>query len=418
MQITYEDEYIKELFIDLGDVANSRNLMQRKIGKDKTVVAKKRKNQLESAPNNIMEAKMSGLSREMIIHPGETLKEVLEDRNMSQQELALRTGVSPKHISTVLNGEKNISVSFAKKLEYALNIDAEFWINLQNAYDKEILEFDELNSISKEEISVLKQLKSVFEYLIEKTMIPICSAAEQKVLELRKFLNVSNLTSIPTLVSTGAFRTQTSVGVDEYTLFAWQKICEVLCSRVDVQETDYQEQKKRLLLLIPSIKKLMFESQEVFVPRLTALLSDNGIAFCIAPSFKGAPVQGFIKHISESKTILAMTFRQKKADIFWFTFFHEIGHLLNGDGKKKFIDFESVENVQEKKADEFVENELLNKQEYANFLRKSDFSLQSIKEFAKEQNVLPCIVIGRLQKEKYLKWSDYTEEMIMYSTSQ
>lgn len=71
---------------------------------------------------------MNGLSREMIIHPGETLKEVLEDRKMSQQELALRTGVTPKHISTVLSGEKNISVSFAKKLEYALDIDAEFWI--------------------------------------------------------------------------------------------------------------------------------------------------------------------------------------------------------------------------------------------------------------------------------------------------
>ena len=82
-----------------------------------------------------MEAKMSGLSREMIIHPGETLKELLEDRNMTQQELALRTGASPKHISAVLSGEKSISISFAKKLEYALNIEAEFWINLQNAYD-------------------------------------------------------------------------------------------------------------------------------------------------------------------------------------------------------------------------------------------------------------------------------------------
>ena len=84
---------------------------------------------------------MSGLSREMIIHPGETLKEFLEDRNMTQQELALRTDASPKHISTVLSGEKSISISFAKKLEYALNIEAEFWVNLQNAYDKEILEY-------------------------------------------------------------------------------------------------------------------------------------------------------------------------------------------------------------------------------------------------------------------------------------
>lgn len=358
---------------------------------------------------------MSGLSREMIIHPGETLKELLEDRNMTQQELALRTDASPKHISTVLSGEKSISISFAKKLEYALNIEAEFWINLQNAYDKEILEFDELNSISKEEISILKQLKTVFEYLINNALIPAYSITEQKILELRKFLNVSNLTVIPTLVSTGAFRAQTRVSVDEYTLFGWQKICEVLCSRINVHETDFSEQKKKILALVPSIKEMMFEPQDIFVPKLVSMFSENGIAFCIAPSFKGAPVQGYIKHFSDSKTILAMTFRQKKADIFWFTLFHEIGHLLNGDGKTKFIDFESVESTQEKKADEFAENKLINKVAYQSFVKKSDFSISSIKQFAKSQNILPCIVIGRLQKEKHLKWSDYKEETMMYA---
>ena len=84
---------------------------------------------------------MTGLPREMIIHPGETLKEVLENKNMTQKELVLKTGVSTKYISSVLRGKKNISVLFAKKLEYALNIEAEFWVNLQNSYDKEILEY-------------------------------------------------------------------------------------------------------------------------------------------------------------------------------------------------------------------------------------------------------------------------------------
>ncbi|WP_274964107.1 helix-turn-helix transcriptional regulator [Tepidanaerobacter syntrophicus] len=43
----------------------------------------------------------SGLSREFIIHPGETLKEVLEERGMSQKELALRTGVTEAHVSSL-----------------------------------------------------------------------------------------------------------------------------------------------------------------------------------------------------------------------------------------------------------------------------------------------------------------------------
>lgn len=51
MQITYENDWIRELFTDLSDVANSKNLLQKKIGKDKTVSVKKRKNQIEAAAN-------------------------------------------------------------------------------------------------------------------------------------------------------------------------------------------------------------------------------------------------------------------------------------------------------------------------------------------------------------------------------
>ena len=90
----------------------------------------------------IMAVNTIGLSREFIIHPGETLAEVIEDRDMSQHDLAVRTGMTEKHISTVINGQKNISPSFAKKLEYALGLDASFWMNLQNNYDRELLDFE------------------------------------------------------------------------------------------------------------------------------------------------------------------------------------------------------------------------------------------------------------------------------------
>lgn len=66
------------------------------------------------------------------------MKEILEDRGMSQKELALRTGVTEAHVSSIVNCQKAISVSYAKKLEYALGIDAGFWINLQANYDKEL----------------------------------------------------------------------------------------------------------------------------------------------------------------------------------------------------------------------------------------------------------------------------------------
>lgn len=83
------------------------------------------------------EQNIIGLSNDFIIHPGETLTEVLKDRKMSQKELAIKTRMTEKYISTVINGQENISSSFANKLEYALGIEKEFWMNLQANYERE-----------------------------------------------------------------------------------------------------------------------------------------------------------------------------------------------------------------------------------------------------------------------------------------
>ncbi len=357
---------------------------------------------------------MSGLSREMIIHPGETLKEILEERDMSQKELSLRTGFSGKHISTVLNGEKNISVSFAKKLEYALNIDAEFWMNLQNQYDKELIEFDELHSISEEEVSIFKSLKDIFAYIVEKGFISDIKQKEQSILELRKFFNVSNLDSIPSIVSAGAFRAQTSVKYDPYVLFAWLKICESLSEKIETEYVPHEEQIEKLLTLCPKIKELSLISQEKFITELQNYFSSCGIAFVIIPAFEGAPVQGFIKTNQDGKTTIGMTFRQKRADIFWFTLFHEIGHFINGDSKQKFIDFESVENTRETKADNFAQKMLLDSSAYSQFVNENNISLKRIISFAESQNVAPSIVIGRLQHDKVIGWHEYTDNIEKY----
>ncbi len=82
-------------------------------------------------------------TREMIIHPGETLEEVMKDRNISVEELAKSTGFTQPYINAVLNSEENISDDFARKLENALNIDADFWMKLNKLYNDELKTFEE-----------------------------------------------------------------------------------------------------------------------------------------------------------------------------------------------------------------------------------------------------------------------------------
>lgn len=82
-------------------------------------------------------------SNDMIIHPGETLKEVMEDRNIAVESLAQSTGFAQDYINAVLNCKENISVAFARKLEDKLNIGADFWMKLTELYNVELKAFEE-----------------------------------------------------------------------------------------------------------------------------------------------------------------------------------------------------------------------------------------------------------------------------------
>ena len=183
-----------------------------------------------------MVAKKIGLSRDFIIHPGETLKDIIDDREMSQKELAARCGVTEKHISTIVNCEKPISIAFAKKLEYALGIDSSFWINLQANYDKELLEYKEINEISKEEIDILKQLKDIIKYLVKFNFLEDKLSEVSKIVELRKILRVSNLNNILNVSYNAAYRARTNCTVNPYVLFAWQRICELRTEQIKISQ--------------------------------------------------------------------------------------------------------------------------------------------------------------------------------------
>lgn len=361
----------------------------------------------------VKEQKIIGLSPDLIIHPGETLAEILEDRDMSQKELAIRTGMTEKHISTIVKGQKNISVAFAKKLEYALGIDASFWINLQANYDRELLEFEEVNNITEAELGILKPLKQVIEYMVSRRWLIENINEAEKVLCLRKILAVSNLTAIPNITYNAVYRAQvaTNINVDTYVLYAWQRICELVTKDIVVSD------ELNIPLLRDSIfeiKKLMFEDINIVQGKLENIFAKCGIAFKIVKHFKGAPVQGFIKKTDDEKLILCMTIRQNRADIFWFTLFHEIGHIINEDIKQRFIDFSSTQSDMEAKADAFARDVLMNAQDYKEFVMERDFSASAINSFARKQGVKSYIVIGRLQSDEILGWEQYNEKIVYY----
>lgn len=352
---------------------------------------------------------VSGLSLEFLVHPGETIKEVLENKNMSQEELAIRTEYSPKHISEVVRGKKDISAVFANKLEYALGIPANFWMNLQNNYDKEVFEINALNNIGEEELNILNDLKDVVKFCEDKNIIECNSNREITVLNMRKFLNLNNLCSIQNLpIQQVAFRGSKAKPVNIYVLYAWQKLCEYYTDKININNNCNIE---KLKTKFSDIKETMFLSANDMVAKLKKIFAECGIAFTVVKHFAGAPVQGFIQK-RNNKVILCMTIRQSFSDIFWFTLFHEISHLITDDFVDQYIDYRFTESEEENTADNFAKNMLINQRDYENFIKTNDFSYNAVKKFAKSQKVLPGIVIGRIQKDNnnYSLLNSYREK--------
>lgn len=358
-----------------------------------------------------MVKKMNGLSREFIIHPGETLKEVLDDKDMTQRELALRTNVKEPHISGIVNCQKPISASFAKKLEYALDIEASFWINLQANYEKEIADFEEINQISDDELGILHKLKGLTDYAKEIGLISPDAVGPMLIIEWRKRLNLSSLMSIPQLAQSGAYRLASTDKADPYILFTWLRITDLITkTQVLNEELDIDKLKSRL----GNIRRLVFENIETIHSKLKMYLAECGIKFTIVRHFPGAPVQGVIKRNPDSTLSLVMTVRQKYADVFWFTLFHEIGHILNGDIDGLLVDYETTKNETEDRADEFAANILIDSNRYRQFTETGNFSLPSIHRFCTEQEIPPYMLIGRLQRDQHIAYQQYNHEKVRY----
>ena len=242
-----------------------------------------------------MVEKMNGLSLDFIIHPGETIKEVLEEREMNQEELAIRTGFSAKHVSEVVNGKKGISPSFAKSLEYVLGIPASFWINLQGIYDKEMLEYREQEEIDENEVAIVKGLKKIIKYAEEMNIMSKTSDVISKIIELRNICKVKNLTYINNVVTSQvAFRKSQAIETNIYVLYVWLRICEIIAQKTNIEkEYDVQKLKDNIV----NIKKAMFLEINDAVKELKRIFAECGIVFQVVKNFAGAPVQGFIKKI-------------------------------------------------------------------------------------------------------------------------
>ncbi len=361
-----------------------------------------------------MVGKNRGISVELLIHPGETIADLLEERGITQKELAQRAGVSEAFLSDVIRGKKDISKGLAMGLEYAFGVPSSFWLNLQANYDAELLYLRERDSIQEEERAVLSSIREVVGYLNKNSVLPKDLSSEETIIELRKIFRVSCLTALQELIPSGAFRMSEKAAINPDVLGAWLCLCKV---QGEERKVCTAFRKDQVHELVSKLRGVMLNDQGDLQGSLKSLFAEYGIDFSILHNFRGAPVQGYIEKKEDETYRMVLTLRGAAADIFWFSLFHELGHIVNGDVSKtgNFIDAQHAKDEQkEGAADAFASNALLDPNGYDRFVTGGRYSYDSIKSFAQEQGVPPYVVIGRLQKEEIIPWKRFQQYKLRY----
>jgi len=322
--------------------------------------------------------------------PGDTLREVMESHEMTQKELAVRTGLTVQTLIRIFKGEQPISYESANRLELATGVPARFWNNLEAQYQEQKAKLDERNRLASD----LEWLKT----------IPV------KELQKRKYLSEKN-DKVQLLRETLAFYGVGSVD-------AWYELWEVpaVATRRSpcfesqpgaasawIRQGELQAQKSKckpydraaFREALSKIRSLTKEKRERFEPALKELCAETGVVVSLVQEMKKVPWNGATKWLSPNKAMVLLSLRGKGEDKFWFSFFHEAGHVLHDNKKDILINDGSKDDPREVRADEFAAKSLI-PPEYDGRIRTIQ-SRDDVLHMAEELDVAPGIVVGRFQ---------------------
>lgn len=337
----------------------------------------------------------------IVFHPGITLKERLEELDMGPKEFGIRSGKPEKTIIAILKGESSITPEMAIQFENVLKIPAHFWLNKQRSYDEFIARQEQEKLLEK-----AKDWARKFPYadMANKGWVKKTSKAIEKAQNLFAFFGISK----PSAWEQYYFERQLKVVFrislkhtqEPYAIAAWLRQGELQAAELKAPAFDDKKFKE----VLSDIKEIMTTHANDFFSQLQALCLEAGVKVVHTPCIEKAPINGSTRWLNDTP-LIQLSGRYRRNDIFWFTFFHEAGHILLHGKKDVFlenIDYSDYNEAKEKEADDFAVKWTLTKEEEEEILKLSRITEKDIIKFAEKFNTHPAIIIGRLQRNKIL----------------
>ncbi|HHP7232525.1 MAG TPA: HigA family addiction module antitoxin [Xenococcaceae cyanobacterium] len=347
--------------------------------------------------------------------PGDTIADILEEKDWTQVEFAKRLDNSPKFVSQLINGKAPITEDTAVRLARVLGSTEKFWLTREANYRAQVAQIEEKKRLALW-VDWLDQLP--VKELMKQGQIPSRRLdAKNKPLVVKDMLSFFGVASPE---GWNAFYRERQVAYrrtkeeqsDLGAITSWLRIGEVEAEQQECPQYNEGAFKKavkeiRTLTLLPSAE---------FLPQITRLCRDAGVVFVLVPSIPRAHVSGVARWLNPHTALIQLSLYGKSNDRFWFTFFHEVAHILLHGKDDIFLDEWSkgkdVPSKQEEEANQWARDFLI-APKYAGELSQLQ-SKEQVHNFAKQLGIHPGIVVGRLQHDKIISqtWMNGLKEKL------
>ncbi len=343
-----------------------------------------------------------------VFQPGEFIREELEARGWTQEDLAQIMGRPLRLVNELVNAKKQITPETARGLADAFGTSALYWMNLDSVYrlpncepaDKRVSRRAHLY----DKFPVREMTKR---HWIEQS--ENLEVTERRVLQ---FFNLKSLDENPVLP-----HATKATDYDERTplQLAWLFRAKQLAEAAPVSGS-YRPAK--LHAAIKKLTELLISPEEI--RQVPAILAAAGVRFVIVEFLPNSKIDGAAFWLNPDSPAIALAIRFDRINNFWFVLRHEIEHILNCDGQH--IDIELSERLErseplpkaEELANEAAAEFCVPESELQNFIIRVRplYSEQHILLFAKRIHVHPGLVVGRLQYRKEVPYTHFHKHLV------
>ena len=236
-----------------------------------------------------------GWQPDWTVAPGEVLLEALQDRGMTQSELAQRLGRPLKTVNEIVKGKAAITPETAIQLERALGISARFWTGLETQYRDTLARQEAERDLAAQAdwVDTFPITDLVKHHLIERGVTKAATLAN-----LLSWLGVSSPSAYDRLDVVAAYRASPAFTASPKAVSAWLRWGELQAAKVDASPFDARRFRQVLVEIRPLTRKEPFA--QVF-QRVQAMCASAGVVVVLTPELSGTHLSGAARWLGSTR---------------------------------------------------------------------------------------------------------------------